>query len=534
MAKAKRALISVSDKTGAVEFAQGLAALGIEIISTGGTAKALNDAGVPTTGIESVTGFPECLDGRVKTLHPKIHGGLLAVRDNPAHMAQMQEHGVGMIDIVAVNLYPFVKTVSKPGVTLEDAIENIDIGGPSMTRSAAKNWRFVTVLTDPADYGAVLEELKAGGETSKELRYALASKAFAHTAAYDASIAAFLATRGADGAEAVPDAIKSGESDAFPEKFTPTFEKALPMRYGENPHQKAAFYREPLPAPGSLATFEQLHGKELSYNNIGDLDGALSMLREFDAPAVIAVKHANACGAAVAPTVFEAYEKAWASDPESIFGGIVAANRPIDLPTAQKMNEIFLEIVAAPSFEADALAVLTSKKNIRLLALDTAAARAQEASPRRALVYKKVSGGLLVQESDNSVFDRAALQFVTKKRPSEAEIDDLWFAMAICKHTKSNAIVLAKGCATVGVGPGQTSRIMATNIAIKIAGDRAQGSVAASDAFFPFPDCVEALAAAGVTAIVQPGGSKNDAASIEACDRLGIAMVCTGLRHFYH
>ncbi|MDR3120000.1 MAG: bifunctional phosphoribosylaminoimidazolecarboxamide formyltransferase/IMP cyclohydrolase [Clostridiales bacterium] len=538
----KRALISVSDKSGIVEFAKELVALGIEIISTGGTAKALNDAGIATLEVQDVTGFPECLDGRVKTLHPKIHGGLLAMRGNPAHMAHMKELGVTMIDLVVINLYPFRETIAKPGTRLAEAIEQIDIGGPAMLRSSAKNYQDVTVLVDPRDYARVLKELAQSGGVSVSLNFELAKKVFSHTASYDALIADYLARQGPTDQTAAPVNADADRDDAeiFPDKFTVTFEKAQEMRYGENPHQKAAFFREPVPAAGSLATFSQLHGKELSYNNIGDLDGALSLLREFSEPAMIAVKHANPCGAAVADSIFEAYKKAYESDPTSIFGGILAANRTIDAATAAEINKIFIEIIAAPGYDADALAILTKKKNIRVLTLDTAAARAAEAGRASGvaaasdLFFKKVGGGLLVQTENRVVADRAALTVATKKQPTPDEIEDLLFGMAVVKHTKSNAIVLAKGCATVGVGPGQTSRIMAAKIAIEIAGGRASGAVAASDAFFPFGDCVEAMAAVGVTAIIQPGGSQNDKESIDACDRLGIAMVFTGIRHFMH
>jgi AICAR transformylase/IMP cyclohydrolase PurH len=632
----KRALISVSDKTGAVEFAKELESLGFEIISTGGTAKTLADAGVKITVIQSVTEFPECLDGRLKTLHPKIHGGLLAMRGNQKHMAEMRELGVGMIDLLAVNLYPFLRTIAKEGVTLEEAIEQIDIGGPAMLRSAAKNCQDVTVLVDPADYGTVLGEIERAGSVSRELKFSLARKVFEHTASYDAMIAEYLGRRDGGGgaafaasggdlgqaaasapesaaapapaqasalaqtsvaasaqasapatasayspaqapapttaqasasttapayssapapapatttaqmpaqAQASASATASAHSPApapspaepaFRDKYTVTFDKAMDMRYGENPHQRAAFYREPLPAPGSLATFWQLHGKELSYNNIGDLDGALSLLEEFGEPAAVAVKHANPCGAAVAADIHSAFAKAWESDPTSIYGGIIALNRAVDAATAAEIDKIFIEIVAAPDFDADALAILTKKKNIRLLKLDTAAARKRYLGGAGQRVMKKVSGGLLVQEIDAAVADRGALKTVTARQPSEAELDDMMFGMAVVKHTKSNAIALAKDMATVGVGPGQTSRIMATKIAIEIAGGRAGGAVAASDAFFPFGDCAEAMAAAGVTAIIQPGGSKNDKESVEACDRHGMAMVLTGMRHFMH
>ena len=516
----KRALLSVSDKTGIVDFAQKLSLLGVEIISTGGTAKALGESGVKTIEVQDLTGFPECLDGRVKTLHPKIHGGLLAVRDDKNHMAQMQAQGVEMIDLVAVNLYPFKQTIEKPGAKLSDAIANIDIGGPAMLRSASKNYPYVIVLTDPGDYGHVLEMLERGEEVPVEQKYRFAVKAFEHTAAYDALIADYLRR-----------AASEGKID-YPRQLTLTFERKQQMRYGENPHQSAAFYSEPIPAGGSLATYSQLHGKELSYNNIGDLDGALSLLAEFDEPAAVAVKHANPCGVATADNLPDAYLRAYESDTTSIYGGIVAVNRVIDVATAAELRKTFLEIIAAPGYDEDALKILSKKRNIRLMLIDAAAAARGRAGD--ALFVKKVGGGLLAQSSDNTVADMDNIQIVTHKKPSEKELGDLYFAMAVVKHTKSNAIVLAKDKATIGVGPGQNSRIMAAKIAIEIAGGRALSSVAASDAFFPLEDCVEAFAAAGVSAIIQPGGSVNDALSVEACNRHGIAMVFTGLRHFLH
>jgi len=629
----KRALISVYDKTGVAEFATRLSALGVEIISTGGTAAALRAAGVPVTEAQELTGFPECLGGRVKTLHPKIHAGLLAVRSDGGHMAQLRELGIGTIDMLVSNLYPFKDTVGKPGATLGEAIENIDIGGPAMLRSAAKNFKFVTALTDPGDYGAVLDALSRGGAVPAAMNYALARKAFEHTAAYDALIAEYLrrnqyggdaeddscnatidsanAETGVcvvkdDSADVATDsgAVKSVSGDAkadsadaatgagagaaeisapvlFPQQLTLTYEMAQQMRYGENPHQAAAFYAEPLPARGSLATFKQLHGKELSYNNIGDLDGALSLLQEFVAPAAVAVKHANPCGAAVADSIYEAFMKAYESDKMAIYGGIVALNRIVDLQTAEQIGGLYIEIVAAPGYDGDALKKLTRKKNIRILTVEmpgTARARGESngnngngfgngknndcdnygngggiyredaGSPGNPggvagggpgnfggrLFIKKVGGGLLAQTEDDTVLDMSALQFVTDKKPTEAQLADLRFAMTVVKHTKSNAIVLAKGGATIGVGPGQNSRIMAAKIAIETAGDRAVSSVAASDAYFPFDDCVAAFAAAGVKAIIHPGGSNNDQLSIDACNRLGIAMVLTGIRHFKH
>jgi len=518
----KRALISVFDKTGVIEFGKRLAALGVEIISTGGTARALGESGVPLTEVQDLTGFPECLDGRVKTLHPKVHGGLLAVRSNASHMAQMREYGVGMIDLAVINLYPFKKTIANPGVTLAEAIENIDIGGPAMLRSAAKNHGDVTVLVDPADYDGLIGILENGGELPADYNLRLALKAFEHTAAYDALIAGWLGRYLAG----------SGSEPYFPERLTLTFEIKQQMRYGENPHQAAAFYTEPIPAAGSLATYRQLHGKELSYNNIGDLDGALSLLSEFDAPAAVAVKHANPCGAATAGDIYEAYMKAYESDTTSIYGGIIALNRIVDARTAAEIRKIFIEIVAAPGFDDEAMKILSKKRNIRLLSIGPRAGSGAAADG--SLFIKKVGGGLLAQTYDNAVYETDNIVIATDRRPTEKELSDLKFAMAVVKHTKSNAIVLVRDNATIGVGPGQNSRIMAANIAIEVAGERARSSVAASDALFPFDDCVEALAAAGVSAIVQPGGGVNDAASVEACNRHGIAMIFTGIRHFMH
>ena len=534
----KRALISTYDKAGIVDFAKGLDALGVQIISTGGTARELNAAGIRTLEVQDVTGFPECLDGRVKTLHPKIHGGLLAVRSNESHMEQMREQGVGMIDLIVSNLYPFKKTIEKPGVPFAEVIENIDIGGPAMLRSAAKNHRDVAVVVDPADYGKVLAALQTGGEVPYALKFELARKAFGHTANYDAMIADYLAKNppaaefegGLSGQGA--EAAQQPEKTAFPDKLTLTYEKAQQLRYGENPHQAAAFYAEPVPPAGSLATYAQLHGPELSYNNIGDLDGAFSLLAEFDAPAAVAIKHANPCGAAVGGSVREAYQKAYESDTESIFGGIVALNRRLDPGTASEIAKIHLDIVAAPEFDDGALKILMKKKNMRLITADLAKAAA--ARNAETVFVKKVGGGLLVQTGDNTVLDTGCLKTLTEKAPTDKELEDLIFAMAVVKHVKSNAIVLAKGGATVGVGPGQSSRIMSAKIAIEIAGGRSAASVAASDAFFPYDDCVEAFAAAGVSAIIQPGGSKNDQMSIDACNRFGIAMVATGIRHFKH
>jgi phosphoribosylaminoimidazolecarboxamide formyltransferase/IMP cyclohydrolase len=512
----KRALISVSDKTGIVELAKELSSVGVEIISTGGTQKTLKDAGIDVINISDITGFPECLDGRVKTLHPKVHGGLLAMRSNPEHMRQIKELGIEPIDMVIINLYPFKQTILKGHVELEEAIENIDIGGPTMLRAAAKNYQDVVVIVDPKDYQMVIDELKSSKEISLKTKFKLASKVFEHTSHYDTLIAKYLRD-------------KVGEEE-FPQTLSLTFEKVQDMRYGENPHQKAVFYKEVGANVGCISSAKQLHGKELSYNNINDANGALDLLKEFDEPTVVAVKHANPCGVASAGNIYDAYVKAYESDPVSIFGGIVAANREIDEKTAEEINKIFLEIVIAPSFSEGALKILSQKKNIRLLQLDNISAKL----PAGTYDMKKVAGGLLVQSYNNELLNTDDLKVVTEKQPTKEEMESLIFAMKVVKHTKSNGIALAKGKQSIGVGPGQTNRIMAAKIAIEYAGERSKGAVMASDAFFPFPDCVEAAAAAGITAIIQPGGSIKDQESIDACNKFGIAMVFTGIRHFKH
>lgn len=510
-----RALLSVSDKTGIVEFARELENLGVTIISTGGTHKKLEESGIAVTGISDVTGFPECLDGRVKTLHPAVHGGILAMRDKPEHMKQLADLGIETIDIVAINLYPFKETILKPGVTLEDAIENIDIGGPTMLRSAAKNHKDVVVICDPADYETVIDELKKNKTVSYDTKYRLALKVFQHTAAYDAMISDYL--RKQIGAE-------------LPDNLTMTFEKVQELRYGENPHQKASYYKEIQPADGSLVKAEQLHGKELSFNNINDTNGALAALREFSEPTVVAVKHANPCGVGTGSDIYTAYKRAYDCDPTSIFGGIVAANRPIDKATAEEINKIFIEIVIAPDFTDEAMEILTQKKNIRLLKLPDI--ENKEAAGE--IDIKKVSGGLLVQGVDDILFDENALNVVTDRAPTEKELEDLRLAMKVVKHIKSNGIVIAKDQATIGIGPGQVNRIWAVENAIRQANTSLEGSVLASDAFFPFDDCVTAAAKAGVTAIIQPGGSIRDQESIDKANELGIAMVFCGIRHFKH
>ncbi|OUM90662.1 MAG: bifunctional phosphoribosylaminoimidazolecarboxamide formyltransferase/IMP cyclohydrolase [Bacillus thermozeamaize] len=512
----RRALISVSDKTGIVDFAQELNQLSFEILSTGGTLKLLREHQIPVTSVSEVTGFPEILDGRVKTLHPRIHGGILAVRGDASHMEQLAAHAIQPIDLVVVNLYPFKATIAKPDVTFEEAIENIDIGGPSMVRAAAKNHRDVTVVVDAADYPRVLDELRQEGAVSEETRRRLAAKAFRHTAAYDALIAEYLSR-------------EAGEEQ--PEWLTLTFEKVQSLRYGENPHQKAAFYRLPLAGAGSVATARQLHGKELSYNNIQDADAALAIVREFDEPVVVAVKHTNPCGVGIGEDLFAAWQKAYEADPVSIFGGIIATNQVVDVRTAEAMSQLFLEIILAPGFTEEAQAILTRKKNLRLLEVgELDSAKAQAAGWQ----VRSVQGGLLVQEGDARRLSATDLQVVTERAPSEAELAQLLFAWKVVKHVKSNAIVLAADYQTIGVGAGQMNRVGAARIAIEQAGEKARGAVLASDAFFPMPDTVEAAAAAGITAIIQPGGSIRDEDSIQAANRHGIAMVFTGVRHFKH
>ncbi len=514
----KRAILSVSDKTGIVDFAKELVGLGFEVLSTGGTAKALKEAGVPVTGVSEVTGFPECLDGRVKTLHPMIHAGILAMRGNPEHMQQLESLGVTPIDVVAINLYPFKQTILKPGVTLEEAIENIDIGGPTMIRAAAKNWQDVSVIVDPSDYGKVIAEYKENGTVSRDTKFALAGKVFDHTAQYDTMISTYLRRqRGEEG---------------LPADLSLTYEKVQDLRYGENPHQKAAFYREIGSHTNTLDAAEQLHGKELSYNNINDANGALDLLKEFgeEKPTAVAVKHANPCGVGTGDTICEAYRRAYDADPVSIFGGIVALNRPVDKDTAQELAKIFLEIILAPDFDKDALEILTQKKNIRLLKLTDLA----KPNSKDLLDMKKVAGGLLVQSLDTELLHEEDLKCVTERQPTPEEMEQLRFVWKVVKHVKSNGIALAKDNATVGIGPGQTNRITALELAIKYAGDKAAGSVMGSDAFFPFSDCVQAAQKAGITAIIQPGGSIRDQESIDAANQAGIAMVFTGMRHFKH
>ncbi|MEK4048531.1 MULTISPECIES: bifunctional phosphoribosylaminoimidazolecarboxamide formyltransferase/IMP cyclohydrolase [Bacillus] len=509
----KRALISVSDKTNLVPFVKELTELGVEVISTGGTHKLLQENGIDVIGISEVTGFPEIMDGRLKTLHPNIHGGLLAVRENDEHMAQIEKHGIQPIDLVVVNLYPFKETISKDDVTYEEAIENIDIGGPGMLRAASKNHQDVTVIVDPRDYGTVVQQIKEGGVPLEKKRE-LAAKVFRHTAAYDALIADYLTNY-------------VGETE--PEQFTVTFEKKQSLRYGENPHQAATFYENALPSKGSLATATQLHGKELSYNNIKDADAALQIVREFTEPAAVAVKHMNPCGVGTGETIAEAFDRAFKADETSIFGGIVALNREVDKQTADVLHTIFLEIVIAPTFSQEALDVLTAKKNLRLLTLDVEANLEKKEKQ-----LTSVHGGLLVQDIDTYGLEEATISIPTKREPTEDEWKDLKLAWKVVKHVKSNAIVLAKGQMTAGIGAGQMNRVGSANIAIEQAGEKAKGSALGSDAFFPMGDTVEAAAKAGVTAIIQPGGSIRDEESIQKADEYGIAMVFTGVRHFKH
>lgn len=508
----KRALISVSDKTGIAALAEELNAMGVEILSTGGTAEILRGAGIPVIEVAEVTGFPECLDGRVKTLHPAIHGGILAERDKEEHMATIKERGITPIDLVVINLYPFKETIQRAAVTLEEAIESIDIGGPAMLRSAAKNHRHVTVLTDPGDYAAVIAELKNSGETEHETRYRLALKVFRHTSHYDALIAAYLSRD-----------IQEG----LPQLLTLTYEKQQDLRYGENPHQKAALYREAAGGEGGIVGAKQLQGKELSFNNINDANGAIALLKEFEAPTVVAVKHTNPCGAATADNIFDAYSKAYNADPLSIFGGIVAANAAIDGATAEKMSEVFLEMIIAPDFTNEAINVFSKKNNLRLIQVKDIVDKNSEAFD-----IKKVVGGILVQQQDLGLMEEASR--VTMKKPSEDEIRDLIFALKVVKHVKSNGIVIAKDQQTLAIGPGQTSRIWALKNAIENCTHQLKGSVLASDAFFPFDDCVRVAAKAGIKAIIQPGGSVRDEDSIRACDEAGIAMIFSGIRHFKH
>ena len=530
MTRVRRALLSVSDKTGLAPFASGLAALGVQLISTGGTARALREAGLAVTDVAEITGFPEMLDGRVKTLHPRIHGGLLGRRGHPEHERQMAAQGIAPIDLVAITLYPFEATAAKPDVSLAEAVETIDIGGPAMLRSAAKNFEAVAVIVDPTDYDGVLDELKRNdGSLSAATRFGLARKAFAHTARYDALIAGFLerVEFGADGAWR----LALGAQFSFPQLLHVRLEKLQELRYGENPHQRAAFYRD-LALRGGIAAARQLQGKELSYNNLVDLHAAWELSQEWSEPLVAIIKHTNPCGAAAAPELREAYLRARDTDPVSAYGGIIAANRPLDAPTAREIAATFVEAIVAPGYTAEALAILKDKKNLRLLEL--ASGERREASGDHGLEMRRVGGGMLVQDRDAVDLDPGALKVVSRRAPTETEMRALRFAWRVAKHVKSNAIVLATEHATVGIGAGQMSRVDSAKLARMKANFPTQGTALASDAFFPFRDGVDAAAEAGVTAVIQPGGSVRDAEVIAAADEHGMAMLFTGIRHFRH
>lgn len=514
-----KALISVSDKTGIVEFAKRLEKQGIEIVSTGGTYKKLKEEGIKVMEISELTGFPECLDGRVKTLHPIVHAGILARRDKEEHKKQLEELKIDTIDFVVVNLYPFKQTILKDGVGLEECVENIDIGGPTMLRSAAKNYQDVTVITNPEDYEVVLTELEENGEVSKDTKFRLMQAVFEHTANYDAMIANYIKEQRKD--------------ESLPEKLTLTYEKVQEMRYGENPHQKAALYKEIGKYEGSLTTAKQLNGKELSFNNINDTNGALELLKEFDEPTVVACKHGNPCGVGSSSNIYEAWQKAFKADQTSIFGGIVVVNEEVNVDMAREMKEIFLEVIVAPSFEAEALEILKKKKNVRILEIPAIRVK------QRANAYdiKKINGGVIVQTIDSKLLDD--YEVVTNTKPTPEQMEDLLFTWKIVKYVKSNGIAIGKAKQSIGIGPGQVNRIWATKQAIEhgeelIEQGIAKGAVLASDAFFPFSDCVEEAHKAGITAIIQPGGSIKDQDSIDKCNEYGIAMVFTKMRHFRH
>ena len=518
MAKIQRAILSVTDKTGLVDFAHKLSSMGVELISTGGTARLLRDSGVAVKDISDLTGFPEMLDGRVKTLHPKVHGGILHRRENPVHRSAVAEHGIQPIDMVVVNLYAFEKTAAKPGVAFEDLVENIDIGGPSMIRSAAKNFQDVAVVTSPADYDAIADELlKSEGELSSATKWRLAQKAFATTAAYDSAIATTLERVNSNGHYELKPAA------GFPATLRMSFQKVMDLRYGENPHQKAAMYSDGSGA--GVANGKQLQGKELSYNNIVDLQAAWDLAQEFEEPVVAIIKHTNPCGTAVGKTVLEAYKKALECDPVSAFGGVIGVNRFIDGAAAEEMAKLFLEVIAAPGFDEEAQAKFAAKKNLRLV---------QVAPSDQRWTLKNVSGGMLVQDADLRPLSPADLKVVTKRQPTPEETRALLFGWKVCKHVKSNAILYVREGQTVGVGAGQMSRVDSCKIGAMKAQLPLKGTVAASDAFFPFPDGVEEIARVGSTAIIQPGGSVRDQEVIEAADRHGMAMIFTGVRHFRH
>jgi phosphoribosylaminoimidazolecarboxamide formyltransferase / IMP cyclohydrolase len=528
MAIIKRALISVSDKTGILEFAKSLSEFGIEILSTGGTAKLFRDNQIPVIEVSDYTGFPEMLDGRVKTLHPKVHGGLLGRRDLPEHVAAMQAQQIPNIDLLVVNLYPFEATVAKPDCTLEDAIENIDIGGPAMVRSAAKNWNDVTVVTDASQYAEVLAEMKAtNGGTSKATRFALSVAAFNRISNYDGAISDYLSSFNTDGTR-----------NPFPNQMNSRFVKVQDLRYGENPHQNAAFYRDLYPAPGSLVTAEQLQGKELSYNNIADADAAWECVKSFDSTACVIVKHANPCGVALGATTLEAYSKAFKTDPTSAFGGIIAFNQTVDGAAAEAISKQFVEVLIAPDFTAEALAIFKAKANVRVLKIALPkGGNTPWDNGRNAADSKRVGSGILIQTADNHEMQMADLKIVTQKQPTPQQMQDLLFAWNVAKYVKSNAIVFCGDAMTLGVGAGQMSRVDSTKIAAIKAQNAdlsLQGSVVASDAFFPFRDGVDVLADAGASCVIHPGGSMRDEEVIAAADERGLAMVLTGIRHFRH
>lgn len=508
----KRVLISVSDKTGVVELTRELIELGYEIISTGGTKKTLNEAGIKTLSISDITNFPEIMDGRVKTLHPSVHGALLCVRDNENHLKALKDNKIDLIDMVVVNLYPFKETLAKKDVTHEELIENIDIGGPSMLRSAAKNYKSVTVVVDPKDYERVICELRESGDTQFETRERLAAKVFRHTSAYDTLIAEYLTNK---------------VEEKFPETITVTYEKVQDLRYGENPHQKAGFYKKSF-AGYSMGNAKQLHGKELSYNNIQDANAALEILNEFTAPTVVAVKHMNPCGVGSGKNVEEAWKKAYEADKVSIFGGIVVTNSCITKSVAEELSKLFLEIVIAPDFEKEALEIITQKKNIRVLQID------MNSEILNKMKVTSVMDGALIQEFDEMKISKNELVCVTERKPTDVEIEELIFSWNVVKHVKSNAIVIGKDNQTIGIGAGQMNRVGAAKIALEQGGEKCMGAVLASDAFFPMDDTVELATKYGIKAIIQPGGSIKDSFSIEACNRHGIAMVFTGVRHFKH
>lgn len=510
MIKINRALISVSKKEGIEDFAKHLAELGVDIISTGGTAKALKSAGVSVASVSEITGFPEMLEGRVKTLHPSIHGGILADRSKESHMEALEEMGIKPIDLVVVNLYPFAETIKRPDVTREMAIENIDIGGPTMIRSAAKNHRGVVVVTDPSDYNVVMEEIRQNGGVSEETSFNLAVKAFSHTSEYDGLIVDYF----------------SGGRASFPDVAHLTYRKMSSLRYGENPHQRAALYRDVAAVENALVNAEQLHGRELSYNNILDLESAWMLNKEWEEPATVIIKHNNPCGVALGSNLKESFEAALACDPVSAFGGVIAFSKPVDIDTVNAIGKLFVEAIIAPNFNDDALAKLKEKKDLRLLKL--------ERGPYEKAQLRRISGGVLLQDADVSEDPRSEMKVTTPNSPDDAQWDDLMFAWIVAKHVKSNAIVLAKNKATVGIGAGQMSRVDSSYIATKKAGDKAKGAVLASDAFFPFPDALEVAIEAGITAAIQPGGSIRDEEVISAAKKAGIPMVATGYRHFKH